>query len=186
MQNTLRSKKLILNNKKTDVKNCIGFFLPTPINTHMKKKLIIGLPILLMVFLVSCEKKYQRPDHYKNDLFADERQEGKAYIMNKEECFEGSELVLASSDVKLADSSKGHGRPFFIYKVKSGRMLKTVRDSALEYPFQFLSLQRLKLKNNDSMYVYLKSLVGYRFIAKDKNLKYQWLKSAPVYSVKEK
>ena len=152
----------------------------------MNKKRIIGLFVFLMIFLVSCEKKYQRPDHYKNDLFANERQEGKAYVMNKEECFEGSELVLASSEVKLADSSKGRGRPFFIYKVNSGKMLKTVRDSAVEYPFQFLSLQRLKLKKNDSMYIYLKSLVGYRFIAKDKNLRYQWLKSAPVYSVKEK
>ncbi|ROI04111.1 hypothetical protein EGI16_09940 [Chryseobacterium sp. G0240] len=154
-------------------------------NINMKK-LSIGLPVLLMMLLASCEKKYQSPGQYKNDLFADEHQAGKAYIMDEDECFDGSELVIASSGVKLADSSKGRGRPFFIYKVSSGKVLKTVRDSVVEYPLQFLSNQRLKLKKEDSMYVYLKKLEGYRFVVKDKNnLKYQWLRTAPVYSVKK-
>ena len=144
----------------------------------------MSLPALLMVLLVSCEKKYQSPGHYENDLFSDERKEGKAYIMNEEECFDGSELVVASSTVKLADSSKDRGKSFFLYKVSSGKVLKTVRDSTVEMPMMFLSPYKLKLQNNDSMYVYLKKLEGYRFIAKDRNLKYQWLKAAPVYSVK--
>ncbi|PTT22005.1 hypothetical protein DBR28_19975 [Chryseobacterium sp. HMWF028] len=151
---------------------------------NMNKKLIISLPVILMVILISCEKKYQSPGSYENDLFAHERQEGKAYIMNKDECFDGSELVIASSDVKLADSSKGRGKSFFLYKVKSGKVLKTVRDSTVEMPMVFLSQYKLKIKNTDSMYVYLKKLEGYRFIAKDRNLKYQWLKAAPIYSVK--
>jgi len=150
----------------------------------MNKKLIISLPAILMVILISCEKKYQSPGQYENDLFADEHQEGKAYIMNKDECFDGSELVISSSDVKLADSSKGRGKSFFLYKVRSGKVLKTVRDSTVEMPMLFLSQYKLKIKNTDSMYVYLKKLEGYRFIAKDRNLKYEWLKAAPVYSVK--
>ncbi|WP_123908566.1 MULTISPECIES: hypothetical protein [unclassified Chryseobacterium] len=151
----------------------------------MNIKLAIGMPILLMAVLASCEKKYQSPDQYEDDLFAAERQEGKAYIMDEEECFDGSELVLASSEVKLADSSKGRGKPFFLYKVKSGKVLKTVRDSVLDMPMMFLSPHKLKLKE-DSMYLYLKKLDGYRFIAKDRNLKYQWLRGASVYSVKKK
>lgn len=151
----------------------------------MNKRLLVGLPAVLMMLLVSCEKKYQSPGQYEEDLFADERQEGKAYIMDEEECFDGSELVIASSAVKLADSSKGRGKPFFIYKVRSGKVLKTIRDSTIEYPLQFLSPYKLKLKN-DSMYVYLKNLEGYRLIAKDRNLKYQWMKGASVYSVKKK
>ncbi|PXW12956.1 MULTISPECIES: hypothetical protein [unclassified Chryseobacterium] len=149
----------------------------------MNKTLIIGLPIMLIILLISCEKKYQSPGHYENDLFADEHQEGKAYIMNRDECFDGSELVIASSDVILSDSSKGRGKSFFLYKVKSGKVLKTVRDSTVEMPMLFLSQYKLKINNTDSMYVYLKKLEGYRFIAKDRNLKYQWLKAAPVYSV---
>lgn len=151
----------------------------------MNKRLLVGLPAVLMMLLVSCEKKYQSPGQYEEDLFADERQEGKAYIMDEEECFDGSELVIASSAVKLADSSKGRGKPFFIYKVRSGKVLKTIRDSTIEYPLQFLSPYKLKLKN-DSMYVYLKNLEGYRLIAKDRNLKYQWMKGASIYSVKKK
>lgn len=137
-----------------------------------------------MVLLISCEKKYQSPGQYENDLFADEHQEGKAYIMNKDECFNGSELVIASSDVKLTDSSKGRGKSFYLYKVRSGKVLKTVRDSIVEIPMLFLSQYKLKIKNTDSMYVYLKNLEGYRFLKKDRNLNYQWLKAAPVYSVK--
>lgn len=154
-------------------------------NIKMNIKLAIGLPLTLMALLISCENKYKSPDQYEEDLFADERQEGKAYIMDEEECFDGSELVLASSNVKLADSSKGRGKAFFLYKVKSGKVLKTLRDSTLDMPMMFLSPHKLKLKE-DSMYLYLKKLDGYRFIAKDRNLKYQWLRGASVYPVKKK
>ncbi|WP_241486051.1 hypothetical protein [Chryseobacterium angstadtii] len=138
----------------------------------------------MLMVLAACEKKYQKPDHYEVDLFEDERQQGKAYIMDEEECFDGSELVIASSNVKLADSSRGRGKSFFLYKVRSGKVLKTVRDSVVDYPFMFLSQQRLKLKS-DSIYLYLKKLEGYRLIAPERNLKYEWLKAAPVYSVKK-
>lgn len=161
----------------------IGFFLPIHMKINMLKfKIIYCIPILLIFLVISCEKKYQSPDHYKRDLFEDERQEGKAYIMNKEECIDGSDMVLISSNVKLVDSSSGRGRSIFIYRLASGTIEKTTRDSVITYPFQFLSNQRLKIKK-DSMFIFLKKLNGYRFIAEEKKLKYQWLKSAPVYSV---
>ena len=170
---------------KTDALH-IGFFLPNYMKINViNKKLTCTITILLLVVMTGCEKKYERPDHYEVDLFANERKEGKAYIMNEEECFDGSEMVVTSSSVKLADSSIGRGRPFYIYKVKSGKMIKSVRDTVVDYPFQFLSNQRLKLKY-DSIYVYLKKLEGYRFIAKERNINYQWLKAAPVYTVKNK
>ena len=147
MQNILRSKtKLTLYNKNRCNFTSV-FFQPTPMKCNMNKKLIFVLPALLMVLMMSCEKKYQSPGHYENDLFADEHQEGKAYIMNEDECFDGSELVIASSEVKLSDSSKGRGKSFFLYKVKSGKVLKTVRDSAVEMPMLFLSEYKLKIKN---------------------------------------
>ncbi|GAB0155324.1 hypothetical protein CHRYSEOSP005_05850 [Chryseobacterium sp. Alg-005] len=148
----------------------------------IKSRVIYALPLFFLAFLISCEdKKLQRPEH-KIDLFADERHEGKAYVMSEEECYDQSQLVIATSDVKLADSSSGRGKAVFIYKVSSGELVKTTRDSAINYPLQFLSNYRLKLKK-DSMYLYLQKLKGYRFIAKEKNLKYQWLKGASVYSV---
>ena len=135
-----------------------------------------------MIFMVSCEEKKLQQNH-EIDLFADERQEGKAYIMKPQECFDTSDMVVSTSNIKLIDKSAGRGKSVFIYRVNSGDVLKTTRDSIVKYPFQFLSNQELKLKK-DSVYIYLKKLEGYRFIAKEMNLKYQWLRGAPVYSVK--
>lgn len=149
----------------------------------MKGRPIYLLPIFLMVFALSCEdKKLQGPEH-TIDLFKDQRQEGKAYVMSAEESSQASAMVIASSNVKLVDSYSGRGRPIFIYKINSGEVVKTTRDSIVSFPFQFLSNQKLDLKK-EAIYIYLQKLEGYRFIAKDKNLKYQWLKDAPVYSVK--
>lgn len=148
----------------------------------IKSRIIYALPLFFAAFLISCEdKKLQSPEH-KIDLFADERHEGTAYVMSEEECYDQSHLVIASSDVKLVDSSSGRGKAVFIYKIHSGELVKAIRDSAINYPLEFLSNYKLKL-SKDSMYLYLQKLNGYRFIAKEKNLKYQWLKGASVYSV---
>ncbi|WP_294199853.1 hypothetical protein [uncultured Chryseobacterium sp.] len=147
----------------------------------MKGRLFYFLPLVFIVF--GCEdKKLQH--NQKIDLFADERQEGKAYIMKPQECFYESDLVVSSADIKLVDQSSGRGKPIFIYRVLSGKVLKTTRDSVVSFPFQFLSGQRLMFKRDSTSYIYLKKLEGYRFIAKPMHLKYRWLKAAPVYSVK--
>lgn len=145
----------------------------------MKTQLLYLVPVLFL--LLNCEDKRMQ-QNYKIDLFADERQEGKAYVMNEKECFDASDLVLSTDQIKPVDSSSGRGKSVFIYRISSGEVLKTTRDSIVVFPLQIISGQRLKLKS--PMYVYLKKLEGYRFIAKEKNLKYQWLKGAPVYSVK--
>lgn len=160
----------------------IGFFYQI-INMMNMKRWLYFLPVLFMTLSISCEDKKLQNEH-KIDLFADERHEGTAYIMNEQECFDASDMVVSASDVKLVDSSSGRGQSVFIYKINSGEVLKTTRDSIVAFPFQILSDQRLKLKTGP-MYMYLKKLQGYSFIAKEKHLKYQWLKTAPVYSVKK-
>lgn len=148
----------------------------------MKGRLLHFLPIILVIF--SCEEKKLQQDH-PIDLFADERQEGKAYIMKPQECFDGSDMVVSSSNIKLIDKSSGRGKSIFIYRVNEGKVLKTTRDSIVVFPFNFLSNQQLMFKRNSESYIYLKKLEGYRFIAKEMDLKYQWLKAAPVYQVKK-
>jgi hypothetical protein len=148
----------------------------------MKGRLLHFLPIILVIF--SCEEKKLQQDH-PIDLFADERQEGKAYIMKPQECFDGSDMVISSSNIKLIDKSSGRGKSIFIYRVNKGKVLKTTRDSIVVFPFNFLSNQQLMFKRNSESYIYLKKLEGYRFIAKEMDLKYQWLKAAPVYQVKK-
>ncbi|MFY1047150.1 hypothetical protein [Chryseobacterium sp. GP-SGM7] len=136
-----------------------------------------------MFSIVSCEKEYQRPRKYEIDLFANERKDtAKAYIMSEDEAYGISDMVVASSDISIADSSL-RGKPFYIYRVNSGDLLFSKRDSVIPYPFQFLSHQKLNFKKekNDSVYVFLEILKGYKSIAEIKQIKYQWLKGAPVY-----
>ena len=148
----------------------------------MKGRLFYFLPIIFVIF--SCEDKKVQQNH-PIDLFADEIKEGKAYIMKPQECFDESDLVVSSSNVKLIDQSQGRGKSIFIYRVINGKVEKTTRDSIVDFPFSFLSNQQLKFKKDSASYIYLKKLEGYRFIAKEKHLKYQWLKAAPVYSVQK-
>ncbi|WP_131667101.1 hypothetical protein [Chryseobacterium taiwanense] len=147
-------------------------------------KMISFLSVFFIALVVSCEEKQPQIEH-KVDLFADERQEGKAYVMNEDECFDASEIVIATSKIKLTDNSSGRGKPIFIYKVDSGTVLKATRDSVITYPLQFLSNQKLVLKKDSAIYVYLKKLEGFRFIAEEKHLKYQWVKGAPIFEVKK-
>jgi hypothetical protein len=92
-------------------------------------------------------------------------------------------MVVASSDISVTDSSSGRGKAIYIYSINSGDLLFSKRDSVISYPYRFLSNQRLNLKKdeNDSVYVFLEKLKGYKSIAEVKQIKYQWLKGAPVY-----
>lgn len=140
------------------------------------------MPIIFVIF--SCEDKKVQQNH-PIDLFADEIKEGKAYIMKPQECFDESDMVVSSSNIKLIDQSQGRGKSIFIYRVINGKVEKTTRDSMVAFPFSFLSNQQLMFRKDSASYIYLKKLEGYRFIAKEKHLKYQWLKAAPVYSVQK-
>ncbi|MCX8533005.1 hypothetical protein [Chryseobacterium luquanense] len=143
--------------------------------------------IVLFFFLfsiVSCKKEYERPRKYEIDLFANEKKDSaKAYIMTEDEAYGISDMVVASSDISILDSSSGRGKAFYIYSINSGDLLFSKRDSVIPYPYRFLSNQKLNLKKekNDSVYVFLEILKGYKSIAETKKLKYQWLKGAPVY-----
>ncbi|MBO6184254.1 MAG: hypothetical protein J6O88_06095 [Chryseobacterium sp.] len=143
---------------------------------------------ILLAFLffsvLSCEKEYQRPRKYEIDLFKNEKKDsGQAYVMSEDEAYGISDMVVASSDISISDSSSGRGKAFYIYSINSGDLLFSKRDSVIPYPFQFLSNQRLNLKKekHDSVYVFLEKLKGYKSIAEMKQIKYQWLKGAPVY-----
>lgn len=154
----------------------------------MIKHLVIILSFILMIISLSgCEKKYERPDEYKVDLFANEKGNNQAYVMSKDEAFESSAMVLETSDITIYDSLKGRGKDVFLYKVKSGEILKTTRDTVITYPFVFISNQRLKLekKSQNPIYIYLQTLKGFKFIAEGTNIKYQWLKAAPVYKIEK-
>lgn len=103
--------------------------------------------------------------------------------MPEDEAYGISDMVIASSDISISDSSSGRGKSVYIYRVKSGNLLFSKRDSVISYPFHFLSTQKLNFKQqkNDSVYVFLEMLKSYKSIAETTNIKYQWLRRAPVY-----
>lgn len=139
--------------------------------------------LVIFISMISCKKEYQRPRRYEIDLFANEKIDTvKPYKMPEDEAYGISDMVVASSDISVVDSSS-RGKKIFIYSINSGDLLFSKRDSVISYPFQFLSTQRLDLKKeqNDSVYVFLETLKGYKSISEMKNIKYQWLRGAPVY-----
>lgn len=149
----------------------------------MKNFTFYILLAFLLFSVLSCEKEYQRPRKYEIDLFKNEKKDSnQAYVMSEDEAYGISDMVVVSSDISVADSSS-RGKKIFIYSINSGDLLFSKRDSVIPYPFQFLSNQRLNFKKgkNDSVYVFLETLKGYKSIAEMKNIKYQWLKGAPVY-----
>ncbi|MGO4710830.1 hypothetical protein AB4Y90_17330 [Chryseobacterium sp. 2TAF14] len=150
----------------------------------MKNFTVYILLFFLLFSVLSCEKEYQRPRKYEIDLFKNEKKDtAQAYIMTEDEAYGISDMVVASSDISVTDSSSGRGKPIYIYSINSGDLLFSKRDSVISYPYRFLSNQKLDFKKekNDSVYVFLEKLKGYKSIAEIKKIKYQWLKGAPVY-----
>lgn len=150
----------------------------------MKNYSFIIFAFIILFSTMGCKKEYQRPQKYEIDLFANEKKDTvTGYIMSEDEAYGISDMVIASSDISVSDSSSGRGKPIYIYSVNSGDLLFSKRDSAISYPYHFLSNSKLDLKKekNDSVYVFLGKLIGYKSIAEMKNIKYQWLKGAPVY-----
>lgn len=150
----------------------------------MKNYSFIIFAFIILFSIMGCKKEYQRPQKYEIDLFANEKKDTvTGYIMSEDEAYGISDMVIASSDISVSDSSSGRGKPIYIYSVNSGDLLFSKRDSAISYPYHFLSNSKLDLKKekNDSVYVFLEKLRGYKSIAEMKNIKYQWLKGAPVY-----
>jgi len=150
----------------------------------MKNFSFIIFAFIILFSIMGCKKEYQRPQKYEIDLFANEKKDTvTGYIMSEDEAYGISDMVIASSDISVSDSSSGRGKPIYIYSVNSGDLLFSKRDSVISYPYHFLSNSKLDLKKekNDSVYVFLEKLRGYKSIAEMKNIKYQWLKGAPVY-----
>jgi len=171
-------------NIETGASKTSVFFLIIFKSGLMKKFTFYTLLTSLLFAVLSCEKEYQRPRKYEVDLFKNEKKDSnQAYIMSEDEAYGISDMVVASSDISVTDSSSGRGKAIYIYSINSGDLLFSKRDSVISYPYRFLSNQRLNLKKeeNDSVYVFLEKLKGYKSIAEVKQIKYQWLKGAPVY-----
>lgn len=154
----------------------------------MKKILpFIALGCLLST-VFSCEKKYERPRKYEIDLFNNEKDQAlQRYIMPRDVAYGTSDMVVASDDIYIYKTFNKEKKTFYIYSIDSGKLLFSKRDSAIAYPFDFLSTEKLKLNegSQDSIYIFLEKLHGYRQTAEENNLQYQWLRNAPIYPLNQ-
>ncbi|KQR94374.1 hypothetical protein ASG01_00350 [Chryseobacterium sp. Leaf180] len=132
------------------------------------------------IFIFSCEKKYERPDHYSVDLFENERNEQKKRMLTAEEALEKSILVLKTDKTELLGNPKINNRSVFVYKIADGEILKSRNDS-VDFPIRIISDYDLfsKRKKEDSATIYLVKPTSYKLLIKDFGVSYQTVPLAP-------
>lgn len=148
-------------------------------------KNVVALPMLLMIILfsliLSCKKKYERPDQFSVDLFENERNEQKKKFLSEEEASEKSLFVIKSDSTELMSETKTSAKTLYIYKINSGKFLKKSSDS-IQLPVQIISDYKiLKIPSQkDSITLYLIDPLSFKLLTKELDVKYQALPSAPV------
>ncbi len=148
----------------------------------MSKRCNILAMLSLFLFFFSCKKEYERPDVFKEDIYADVRKEQvEKNFLDPEIAFEKSTVVILSNQVKLIDSSsKVLDSPLYVYKISGGKVLKP--SDTVKIPFLFFSNYNLKTdKTKDSAKVYLENLQDFKIFAEPMNVQYQTVKSAPTF-----
>ena len=130
---------------------------------------------------ISCKKKYERPDQYTIDLFENERNEQPKKILNQKEASEKSLLVLKTNSIELTDHLKINDKKVNIYKINSGTIVKSAKDS-LRFPIKIISNYDLNINSQltDSTTIYLINPQSYKLLITDLGISYQTLSSAPV------
>ncbi|MCD9853284.1 hypothetical protein LUD75_01100 [Epilithonimonas sp. JDS] len=139
------------------------------------------ISLIILSFIVSCKKEYERPDHFAVDLFKNERNEQKKRVLSAEEAVEKSLLVIKSDKTQLISSPKINNKTIFIYKIDDGKIIKGSKDSMF-FPVRVISDQGLKINQGkkDSVIIYLIAPQSYKLLIKDFDVKYQILPSAPI------
>lgn len=130
---------------------------------------------------ISCKKKYERPDQYSIDLFENERNEQPKKILTSKEALEKSDLVLKTDSIELTDNLKIDDKKVNIYKINSGTIVKSAKDS-LRFPIKIISNYDLNINSQltDSTTVYLINPQSYKLLITDLGISYQTLSSAPI------
>ena len=130
---------------------------------------------------ISCKKKYERPDQYSIDLFENERNEQPKKILTPKEALEKSDLVLKTDSIELTDNLKIDDKKVNIYKINSGTIVKSAKDS-LRFPIKIISNYDLNINSQltDSTTVYLINPQSYKLLITDIDISYQTLSSAPI------
>ncbi|WP_313376266.1 hypothetical protein [Chishuiella sp.] len=135
------------------------------INKYMLK---IIFP-LCFILLISCKKKYERPDQFQIDLFENERKkEDSIQLLTKEEELKLAEVIIKVDSIKLLDHNNNK---IYVYQIISGKVGKGNIDS-ISFPLNILSTKEIQF-NQKTKDLYLENIKSYKLLVKDFNINYQ-------------
>lgn len=142
----------------------------------MMIKVNIFTQFILLALVISCKKKYERPDHFSVDLFENERNEQPKKTLTPQEALGKSLIVLKTIDIELLNNFKIEDKNIKIFKINSGTIVKSAKDS-IRFPIKIISNYDLKINdsNVDSIAVYLIRPQLYKLLVKDIEIDYQTL-----------
>ncbi|WDF45904.1 hypothetical protein PQ459_13450 [Chryseobacterium sp. KACC 21268] len=140
------------------------------------RKVNIYTQFILLALVISCKKKYERPDHFSVDLFENERNEQPKKTLTPQEASGKSLLVLKTIDIELLNKFKIEDKNIKIFKINSGTIIKSANDS-IRFPIKIISNYDLKISdsNVDSIAVYLIKPQSYKLLVRDIKIDYQTL-----------
>lgn len=140
-------------------------------------KILRFLTLMILVSLIiSCKKKYERPDQYSIDLFQNEKNEQPKKTLTSQEASDKSLLVVQTNTIELINNFKIEEKTINIYKITSGTIVKSAKDS-IRFPIKIISNYDLKINDSkkDSITVYLINPQSYKLLVKDMEIDYQTL-----------
>lgn len=132
--------------------------------------------MILVALIISCKKKYERPDQYSIDLFQNEKNEQPKKTLTSQEASDKSLLVVQTNTIELINNIKIEEKTINIYKITSGTIVKSAKDS-IRFPIKIISNYDLKINDSkkDSITVYLINPQSYKLFVKDMEIDYQTL-----------
>lgn len=143
----------------------------------MKMQKFTLLLFFITLLLFSCKKKYERPDVYTNDLFAD-RHDTLTRKIPHQEALQRSAALIVSRQIKLLEKSADSvSAPVFIYLLEDGEV-RANNDSIITIPLMFLSTREIP-DHSDSVYLYLEKVRAYKILAAQNKIRYQLIPNAP-------
>ncbi|RQO29731.1 hypothetical protein DBR32_14180 [Taibaiella sp. KBW10] len=142
----------------------------------------------ILVFGFGCnsgnDRLQQKPVDNKYQLFTEEHTaQHPAARLNKEEAIQRSAVVVLTTSIVTIDSTDGRGGLQYLYQVNQAEtMLKSDTATIIKFPLRFIATERLDFSayKNKPVYIFLDTLSPKSVLRQSANLKYRWLKKAPV------
>jgi len=172
-----------MNGKQNTTKNNFyenRIFTSNPVINIYKTTTLIRNTLVVIVcslFFLNCNKKYERPDQYKIDLFDNELKENSLkIILSNEEALKKSRYTFLYYNLATIDSSKSaKNKSIYIYELTNGQLIKG--NNKIDFPLRFISNYKIKPHSTDSCFLFIDTLRTNKLIVKDLGIHYESLQN---------